>query len=870
MQLKNYQQRSLDILSTYFQCCLQTSDCNTAFYTVTRQLFGQGIPYHEVRELPGLPYVCLRVPTGGGKTLMACHAVNLALRQYQRVDHGVVLWLAPSKTIRDQTLNALKDRRHPYRQALESALGAVTVLDLGEAQYVQPATLRSETVILVSTTQAFRVEDPELRKVYETSGALMSHFDEVSAAADVERFENGKPIPSLANLLRLHRPVVIVDEAHNVRSDISFQTLARFNPSCILEFTATPKSGARPSNVLVSISARELKAEAMIKMPIRLEVRPQWKELVGDAVLKLKELEQISENERAKSGEYLRPIMLLQAQPRRQNQTTITVDVVENCLINDYRIPPEQIKRATGEDNQIEGIDLLAPGDVRYIITVQALREGWDCPFAYVLCSVAEQYSTTAVEQIVGRVLRMPQARRKNAPELNLAYAYVASNNFADSLSKLKDALVENGFQRQEVDEMLATAALPAADFGPLFSAQALAGETLVFRVDEAPALYHVPSDLAAAVRYDARSQMIEIPASFTPQQLEAVAPAFTNPVARQTFMQRAQNARTRLITPSTTPAERGESLSVPLLAYRQGNLLEPFEETHFLDHEWQLASLSALLSESEFPSERPAPQLAEVDVTEEGRIRTAFLSNLQNQMTLLKVEQGWKVSDLVYWLDRNIYHRDITAVESGVFLTKLITDLIEKRGFTIEQLVRDKYRLRDAAALKIDAYRNSAHADAFRQLFDDSSPLEVSPELVFTYDPEEYPAPVHSLYRGMHQFKKHYYPDVGDLKGDGEEHQCAQVIDSLDEVITWVRNLDSQPIRSFWLQTSRGRFYPDFVCKLNDGRILVVEYKGAHLYTDAEEKRNIGELWEKRSAGKCLFVMPTDRNFSVIQAKIR
>lgn len=868
MQLKNYQQRCLDVLSRYFQACLHTGDSDLAFYNVTRQMFGQGIPYHQIAELPGMPYVCLRVPTGGGKTLIACHSVRLAVREYQRVDHGLVLWLAPSKTIRDQTINALKDRKHPYRQALESTLGAVTVLDLAEAQYLQPATLNSETVILVSTTQAFRVEDPELRKVYETSGALMSHFDTVSAIAEVERYENGKPIPSLANLLRLHRPIIIVDEAHNVRSDISFMTLARFNPSGIVEFTATPKLGNRPSNVLYSISARELKAEAMIKMPIRLEVRPQWKELIGDAITALKGLEQLAEIERAQTGEYLRPIMLLQAQPRRQGQPTITVDVVEDCLKNDYSIPPEQIKRATGEDNQIEGLDLLAPGDVRYIITVQALREGWDCPSAYVLCSVAEQYGATAVEQIVGRVLRMPKATRKNTIELNMAYAFVASNNFAEALGKLKDALLENGFQKQEIDEMMA--ATPAPDLGPLFSPGAASGQSIAFRVDEAPALYNVPAELAGVVRYDPQTQTIELPARLTLEQVAAIAPAFSTPAARQSFVEQAQASRTRIAPPSATPSERGETLSVPVLALRQGKFIEQFEETHFLDFDWELSTKDPSLTEAEFPSERPAPQQAEVDVTEEGRIRTQFLSHLQDQMTLLKVEQGWKVSDLVYWLDRNILHRDITATESGVFLTRLVTNLIEKRGFNLDTLVREKYRLRDAAATKMDSHRKSAHTQSFTQFFRDDSPLEVSPDLVFTFGPEEYPAPVNSLYRGMHQFKKHYYPDVGDLKSTGEEHECAQIIDSLDEVAYWVRNLDSQPSRSFWLQTSKGRFYPDFVCKLKDDRILVVEYKGSHLYTDAQEKLAIGELWEKRSNGMCLFLMPTNREFGGLRAKVK
>ncbi len=868
MQLKNYQQRCLDVLSRYFQSCLQTGDSDLAFYNVTRQLFGQGIPYHQIAELPGMPYVCLRVPTGGGKTLIACHSVNLVVREYQRVDHGLVLWLAPSKTIREQTINALKDRNHPYRQALESTLGAVTVLDLSEAQYIQPATLSTETVILVSTTQAFRIENPELRKVYETSGALMSHFENVSAVADVDRYENGKPIPSLANLLRLHRPMIIVDEAHNVRSDISFMTLARFNPSGILEFTATPKLGNRPSNVLYSISARELKAEAMIKMPIRLEVRPQWKELIGDAILTLKGLEKLAEIERAKTGDYIRPIMLLQAQPRRQGQQTITVDVVEACLQNDYGIPPEQIKRATGEDNQIEGLDLLAPGDVRYIITVQALREGWDCPFAYVLCSVAEQYGATAVEQIVGRVLRMPQATRKATPELNMAYAFVASNNFADALGKLKDALLENGFQKQEIDEMMALP--PSPDLGPIFSYHVAGGDSIAFKVQQAPELYKIPAELAGIVKYDAETKTIEIPVGLSVEQTDAVSQAFTSASARQDFVDSAKSGRARIVPPNATPSERGETISVPVLALRQGKLLEQFEETHFLDFDWELSKQDVSLNEAEFPSERPTPQQAEVDISDEGKIRTAFLSNLQNQMTLLKVEQGWKVSDLVYWLDRNILHRDITATESGIFLTRLVNNLIEKRSFSLDTLVREKYRLRDAAAAKMDSHRKGAHAQSFTQFFREDSPLEVSPDLVFTFDPEEYPAPVNSLYRGMHQFKKHYYPDVGDLKSTGEEHECAQIIDSFDEIAYWVRNIDSQPSRSFWLQTSRGRFYPDFVCKLTDGRILVVEYKGSHLYTDAEEKRVIGELWEKRSNGKCLFIMPTNREFGGLRAKVK
>ncbi len=871
MELKTYQRRSLEVLSEYFAIIEKENDANTAFYKTTLKHWGKGIPYYDVAELPGLPYVCLRVPTGGGKTVMASHAAGITTREFLKVDRSVILWLAPSTIIRDQTLNAMKDRKHFYRQALESRVGSVTVLTIGEAQNISPATISTDTVVIVSTTHAFRVEDPELRKVYEASGALMSHFDNVPASADVDRYENNKPIPSLGNLLRLHRPIVIVDEAQNVRSKISFETLARFNPACILEFTATPKTDPHPSNVLYSISARELKAEHMIKMPIRLETRPQWKELIGDAKTTLDGLQILAEKERAETNEYIRPIMLLQAQPRRKDQQTVTVEVVESCLKEDYHVLPEEIARATGEDDQISDQDLSSPDcKIRFIITVQKLREGWDCPFAYVLCSVAEQHSATAVEQIVGRILRMPKARRKQSPELNLAYAFVSSPNFERTLNELKDALVENGFQRQEANDMIIQT--PQSDLGPIFNQRTLGGEVLAFKFDEAPAVYKLSVELARKVKYDAGSKTLSIDSNVSAQDLETIGNTFKVAEQRAAYHVAVQNAQTRLNVPALTPAERGERFAVPVLAIKQGKLFAQFEETHFLDFDWELAKQDVNLSEVEFSSDRPAPQQGEVDVTEEGKVKTKFLSRLKDQMFLLKVDLGWKVSNLATWLDRNIYHPDIPASDSGVFLIHLINTLIQKRGVPLDTLVKEKYRLRDAVLKKIDEHRKNARAKSFLSFFGKDSLLEVSPNKVFEFDQDEYPCPVNSLHRGDHQFNNHYYKDIGDLKSTGEEFECAQFIDKLEEVEFWVRNLSRQPDYSFWLQTSSDRFYPDFVCKLKDGRILVVEYKGTDRIDNPEEqeKLSIGEFWEQRSKGTCLFVMPTNRKFEVIRAKLK
>jgi type III restriction enzyme len=323
--LKEYQQSALDSLRTYLHRCTETEDPDTSFYTIAHEKYGPapGFP----REMP---YVCIRIPTGGGKTLVACHAVEVAATELLQTETPLVLWLVPSTAIQEQTLGALANRDHPYRQALDARFAGVSVLDLQDALYLTRPQADSGCTIIVSTMQAFRVEDTLGRRVYRQNGNLSPHFDGLppDRLTSAEKYEDGKPIPTLANVLNVRRPLVIVDEAHNARTDLSFETLARFNPACILEFTATPDTKAHPSNVLHSVSARELKAEAMIKMPIRLETRPEWKELLSDAIAQRNALEKSAEAERRQTGEYLRPIMLIQAQPHLKRKETVNVDTV--------------------------------------------------------------------------------------------------------------------------------------------------------------------------------------------------------------------------------------------------------------------------------------------------------------------------------------------------------------------------------------------------------------------------------------------------------------------------------------------------------------------------------------------------------------
>lgn len=866
LQLKGYQERCLEDLEAYLRLVNQHG-AQKAFILQTNR------PYLPVEKLPELPYVCLRIPTGGGKTLMACHALGIATRTYRQTDRALCLWLVPSNTIRDQTLKALRDRQHAYRQAIDSAFaGQVRVMDLAEALYIQRGVLKGETVIIVSTLQALRVQDTEGRKIYEAAGVLKPIFDglDPSLRAKLECYENGEVIPSLANVLNLWCPLVIMDEAHNARTELSFDTLARIGPSCILEFTATPETTHRPeqkhfaSNVLCHVSAWELKSEEMVKLPIKLRTRGDWKEVLADALEMQRTLEEEAKKEEQKTQEYLRPIVLLQAQPHSQERQTLNVEAVKQSLVEDFKIPEEQIAVATGQTREIDEVDLFARTcPVRFIITVQALKEGWDCSFAYILCSVAEIGTTRAVEQIMGRVLRMPGAQRKSCEELNCAYAFVASPRFAEAANALADALVENGFEKLEAKDLIIPpeeARLPFIG-GPLFESQSE-------QVSTPPDFSLMDEPVRAKVSFDQTTKTLSVTGMLSESEMKVIQGCFANPDDRAKVEQIFRRALAKAAEAAGGPQTR-PLFPVPLLGIRFDGQLEPFDDSYFKEVEWRLADCDASLTEAEFPAAVAPGQEAVVDIGEAGKVEIRFVQQLHEQLTLLAGERGWTVASLVNWLDRQIRHPDITQSQSSVFIQRAVTSLMENRGLNVEQLARRKFGFRDAVAAKIEKHRQSEASKGYnRFLFgDESTKLEVSTKLNFYFDENRYSP--NWNYQGGFQFNKSYFRQVGELKSEGEEFECARFLDTHRSVWYWVRNIERRPESSFWLQTSTDKFYPDFVVLLHDGRILVVEYKGADRWSDddSKEKRALGELWADRSSGHCLFIMPKGPDWPAIDA---
>ena len=887
-QAKTYQQQVLESIETYFRACHELPSASVAFNAVTERLWGRGLSYNSLAGFsPDMPYFCLRVPTGGGKTWLAAKSVALINSHLLRFEHSVILWLTPSRPIREQTLKALRDRHHPYSAALREA-GPVTVLELEEAKNIARATMETSTVVIVATRQAFQVEDEESRKVYESSGALMHHFDNLSPLQREELLREDETIPySLANVLRLRRPFVIVDEAHNSRTELAFDTLARFRPSGIMELTATPDMLKTPSNVLHSVSAAELKAEEMIKLPIVLETEPNWQQCLADAIARRDELHNLADEERRRGAGYLRPIVLIQSEPRRQGIETLDFDRVRQELIDNHRIPAEEIIVATGDEKGLEKVDKdyrdgiadeTCP--VKFVITQKALAEGWDCPFAYILVSMASLHSSTAVEQLLGRVLRQPEAKRREAHALNQSYAFVVSRNFAETAGALRDRLVEGaGFERKEVAEFVAAAKDEQGRLDLASHPGRIVVRPVAVPLPEKPNLKSVPKHVREKVSWDEREKTLTISKPLTVEEEEELKQSVTDEPSRLAIEEAAQISRTTAIEFFQTPSELGERLIIPRIALMVQGELALFDDPEVLDYPWVLSGYDARISEFDIETLNGAMKVSEggeIDVDEtSGRVVHRFLPELQRDLGLVYIPENWDKVKLAAWLCRNLPEPSVTHESKRAFVSEWLQTFMGQAGWDLGRANLQKFLIRNLIERRIKDLRSAAIDKAYQQtLFGEGreSRVAVGDKYIFEFNPQVYaPGRDYDGRFGLFEFRRHYYGRIGDFDSK-EEFECAIELDKLAQqgrISFWVRNLVRKEGCSFFLQKADGRFYPDFICKLLDGSILAVEYKGADRWAGAEDDRLIGGLWEELSDGRCRFVMIKDKKWVLLEQKL-
>ncbi len=861
MELKTYQKETLATLGRFFRDA-RVSGPKAAYETIVREpeqkarLSRYVSDYRALEAVPQAPYVCLRLPTGGGKTLLAAHAVAVARDTWIEKDHPLVLWLVPTNTIRLQTVDALKNTKHAYRQALDAAFeGRVRIFDIADFPMIRPQDLRDQTCVVVGTIQTLRVNNTDGRKVYAHHEDLESHFSAVPPSTpDLERSEDGPNKGrikfSFANLMHLHHPLMIVDEAHNAVTGLTRDLQARVNPCAIVEFTATPKLN---SNILHNVTAQELKREEMIKLPIVLAEHPDWQSAVGGAIASRAAL---AEKALLDTVDYIRPIVLFQAQPKDEE---VTVEVLKKHLIETENIVEDKIAVATGDQRDLDAIDLFDPKTkIEYIITVEALKEGWDCSFAYVFCSVARIRSATAVEQLLGRVLRMPYAKRRVLPELNKAYAHIAEPVFAEAAKALVDKLIEMGFDDSEARENIESEQYELGDDG-LFAPRDKPAPVFRQKIDASSAAVETlrrEAGDAVSVRgtEDGRVE-VSVTGYLSPEAEAAILKAVPDD-ARKELAEAAKKYRAE-VHATLSPAERGETFVAPALtALVQGEFV--FAETdRFMEvFEWSLLDSPAMLTEGEFAIRESAMEF-EIDL--DGKKLAYSFAKEQDRLPLDTPVEGWDEVNLSVWLDRQVRQIYVPPSELLRWLRDAITYLTKVRGIAMSALWRAKYPLAQKFEAKIKSLRQEGREKAYQlYLFAPEAKTGISFDPGFKFFKDMY-FDVRKHRGGAFRFRKHYLgpdnvPYFSGKEGDGgEEFQCAQMLDSLGEVEYWLRNV-SKHENSFRLPLASANFYPDFVAKLKDGRIFVVEYKGELLAgsgnDDTNEKRAIGAKWEEATGG--------------------
>ena len=425
-----------------------------------------------------IPNVCLKVPTGGGKTLLAAASVGRVFGSYLARHAGLVLWVVPNEAIYSQTLKTLADRDHPYRQMLNVA-GAGRVKLLDKHSPLTRLDLSSHLCVMLLMLQSAARQSKETLRFFRDRGNVLGFLppeDDIEAhwrllhdvpnldayaafgaSTSQTRAQKGSIVKSsLGNVMRLVRPMVVIDEGHHAYTENALRTLDGFNPSFMLELSATPRSSTAKgsgSNILVDVRGTDLDAAEMIKLPIKVDVRGwgDWQGCVDAAVRQLDLLQDKARILEAETARYIRPILLVQVERTGADMRDAGYIHAEDAKTHLLQLgfTERQIAIKTSEKNDLaqpENIDLLSPAcEVRAIITKQALQEGWDCPFAYVLCALAAGRNPGAMTQLVGRILRLPQVAKTGHDALDACYVLCFDADTAQVVRGIKNSLELEG-----------------------------------------------------------------------------------------------------------------------------------------------------------------------------------------------------------------------------------------------------------------------------------------------------------------------------------------------------------------------------------------------------------------------------------------
>lgn len=452
MELKPYQKQAVNDLRTYLSIWTEVIDPAKSFST-----FWQNHPRTPLNTMQiekyksnvrDVPHVCLKVPTAGGKTFIACNALKPIFDAMAIGRPKVVVWLVPSTTILDQTIKNLSDPHHPYRQKIDTHFGSRVEVYTKEQVLMgtnfSPTTVKEQLSIIVGSFSSFKkTNNKDSRKVFQENSNLAEFPKEYS---DQSKLVEDTDETALIQVINQMNPVIIVDESHNAESNLSVDMLQNLNPSFIVDLTATPKDN---SNIISYTDAWQLKKESMVKLPVIVYNHHDAGDVVTNSLHLRKQLEDKAIAEEKLTGCYIRPIILFQAQTKNEKDENTFLKVKKRLVR--AGIPENHIAIKTAEINELKNVDLQSRScPIRYIITINALKEGWDCPFAYILATLANRSSAVDVEQILGRILRQPYVKQHKEPLLNLSFVFTASAQFKDTLDNIVKGLNRSGFSKND------------------------------------------------------------------------------------------------------------------------------------------------------------------------------------------------------------------------------------------------------------------------------------------------------------------------------------------------------------------------------------------------------------------------------------
>lgn len=855
MELKPYQQQVLNDLSLFMEHIQETKEIQKAFHdfwvnhprTPVQPFPGTAIePYKN--NVPRVPHVCLKVPTAGGKTYIACNALKTIFDAFDYDKPKAVMWLVPSITILEQTIKNLKDPNHYYRKKINSHFGnRVEVFDkatLLQGNGFDASTVKEQLSIMVFSFDSLRARNKEDRKVFQENGNLQTFESLLGQGADL----------TLGEVIKYLNPVVVVDESHNAESDLSVDMLKEINPCFIFDLTATPRKN---SNIISFIDAIDLKKESMVKLPVIVYNHQDKTEVINSALQLQRRLELQAEEEEKRGGKYIRPIVLFQAQPKNSDDNT-TFEKLKEKLI-ELKIPEEQIKIKTANLNELKGIDLMERScPVRYIITINALKEGWDCPFAYILASLADKNSAVDVEQILGRVLRQPYVMKHNFPLLNLSYVLTASAKFLDTLDNIVKGLNRAGFSDKDFKLPDTVAAEPVKPADPLQQLTL----TLPAALPDVP--MEAIDNAALDVEEDIDVSRIVLPS-------EAVLPS--HPVAEIENSALAQNqafektvaemaSKNSIVLPNELKdlvknfsikdifKEQAEGIVLPqfYLTRPANDLFGQGENELPLEKEDLLEGFALGKCDINIAFESIASELYKVDLDE---------SRKEHTPTFVRLDGSIKESILAYILDpsrkgsrvRNFTHRIMDIIgnmypipdrEIERYVARILEDFRDEQ---FADFASNEYSYIDKIKKKIRELSESYAEQRFKDFLNtDKVFIKQAYRLPQTITPGTMAKDI----------TKSLYEKEGAM--NGFEERVINEIGNMENIAFWTRNIEKKGFRI----NGFVNHYPDFIIHTKRGKTVVLETKGDHL--DAEQKIRLGNLWASKAGNGFRYFMVYER----------